>query len=348
MKPHRFQAVSAVPTIATSLPYATILQCHRGATAAQLSSISWSGASGLTLIELMIATAIASVIVLALVQNYADTAKVYVRNREEFQAKTSAILAGDFIMRELRSAGYIVGWDTNAVSPPIAVNQAITGATVDPNTESLTVRYAQGPLTGAGAPVAVLNGVHNAGGTTLTVQPLTFAISNETLVAIYSPPGTVNVRRVSAAGNVGGTTIALATPYTGNFTTGDVVAIVQESSFWIQSGNLWMRNFPTAGANQQLAANIEDLQIALINADQSVIGDVSSATFAGLTTAQLLNARAVRLSLTARSSRPLLDRPAEKPPSLEDHNRSGEPADQIRRAVEQTTVYLRNFGALDP
>jgi hypothetical protein len=35
------------------------------------------------------------------------------------------------------------------------------------------------------------------------------------------------------------------------------------------------------------------------------------------------------------------------PPSLEDHNRNAQPADQVLRVVEQTTIYLRNFGALD-
>ena len=85
-----------------------------------------------------------------------------------------------------------------------------------------------------------------------------------------------------------------------NFTTGDLVAVVQESSFWVQGGNL---KTSSAGVTQQIAGNVEDLQVAVINNDQSVIGDVSSAGFAGLTTAQLLNVRAVRLSVTAKTSR---------------------------------------------
>ncbi len=309
-------------------------------------------AGGFTLIEVMISLAIATIVILFIAQTFGDTSKLYVHNKEKFQTETRSQLASAYLSQEIRNAGYIVGWDATPDSPPIAVNKAITGATVDPNTESLTVRYAQGPLTGAGAPVAVLNGVFPAGSLTLTVQPLTFAIGNGTLVAIYSPPTTVNVRRVAAASNVGGTTITLVNPTSINFPAGAVVAIVQESSFWIQGGNLLMR---TAGVNQQIASNVEDLQIVLINNDQSLIGfvvngvtDRLSASFAGLTTAQLLNVRAVRLSLTNRTSRALVDVPPAIPPTLEDHDRSGQPGDRVLRVVEQTTVYLRNFGVLGP
>ena len=301
---------------------------------------------GFTLVEMMVTVALSGMIVATIAQSYADTSKWYVHNKEQFQTQMRGLVSIDYISQELRNAGYIVGWDATPDSPPIAINKAITGAAPDLNTETLTVRYAQGPLTGAGAPVTTLTAVHNAGLATLTVQPLTFVVLDQTLVAIYSTPTTVNVRRVTGTSNVGATTISLLNPLSNTFNAGDVVAIVQESSFWIQGGNLWMRTGSTP--NQQLSANVEDLQIALIDNNQAVIGDTSSAAFAGMTTAQLLTQRAVRLSLTARTSRPLLDRPAQIPPSLEDHNRSFAAADQVLRKVEQTTVYLRNFGVFDP
>jgi len=305
-------------------------------------------AAGFTLIELLISLAIASLVVLYLAENYSHTSKMYVHNKEKYQTQTRALLTSDYISQEIRNAGYIVGWDATPDALPLTVNQPITGAAVDANTESLTVRYAQGPLTGVGAPVATLVAPWPAvGSSTLTVQAIPAAmgnIPNGTLVAIYSPPSTINVRRVAAASNVGATTITLVNPTGVAFNAGTVVAIVQESSFWVQGGNLQMR---TAGANQQIARNVEDLQVAFINKDQSVIGNVSSATFAGMTTAQLRDVRAVRLSLTARTSRPLVDVLFVVPPSLEDHNRNGEPADQVLRVIEQTTVYLRNLGLLD-
>ena len=301
--------------------------------------------AGFTLIEVLISLAIASLVILYLAETYAHTSKMFVHNKEKYETQTRALLASDYISQEIRNAGYIVGWDTAPDASPIAVNQAIAGAAVDANTESLTVRYAQGPLAGVGAPVATLVAPWPAAGTfILTVQPLAFAIKNGDLIAIYSPPQTVNVRRVAAASNVGATTITLVNPTSFAFTAGTVVATVQESSFWVQGGNLMMR---TAGANQQIARNVEDLQVAFINKDQSIIGDVTSATFAGMNTAQLQNVRAVRLSLTARTSRPLVDVLFVVPPSLEDHNRNAQPADQVLRVVEQTTIYLRNFGALD-
>jgi prepilin-type N-terminal cleavage/methylation domain-containing protein len=302
---------------------------------------------GATLIELMIALAIASTIVGLIGQTYVSTAKSYIYNREMFQTQMRSLLSIDYISQELRNAGYIVNWDATPDAPPLAINQAITGAVPDANTESITLRYAIGPLSGAGAQVATLNGAHNAGaGTTLlTVLPLTFAIPAGTLVAIYSPPTTVNVRRTAANSSIGATTISLTNAYTSNFSSGSIVAPVQEVSFWVQGGNLWMR---TGGSNQQLAGNVDDLQVVLINSDQSLIGDVSSAGFAGLTTTQLFNARSMRVSLTARSVHAVVDKSAVVPPSLEDHNRSADPADKLLRRVQQTTVYLRNFGALDP
>ena len=311
---------------------------------------------GFTLIEMMISMVIASFVVLYIGQTYSDTSQKYIHNREVFQTQTRAQVSSDYISNELRNAGYIMGWDAAPDAPPIAVNQAITGATVAPGTESLTVRYAQGPLTGVGAPVAVIDmppGGAPLGVAALIVKPLTFAITNGTLVAIYSPPATVNVRRVNATSNVGGTVITFATPTTIAFPDKSMVAIIQESSFWIDqaSGSLWMRTASVLGqapTNQQLASNVEDLQVALINKNEVVTGGAGSGTFAGMTTAQLLDVRAVRLSLTARSARPLVDTLSLVPPSLEDHNRSAEPADTSPRAVEQTTVFLRNFGALDP
>ena len=302
---------------------------------------------GFTLVEMMVTVALSGLIVATIAQSYADTSKWYVHNKEQFQTQMRGLVSIDYISQELRNAGYIVGWDAtpDPGAPPIAVNQPITGAAPDLNTETLTVRYAQGPLTGAGAPVTTLTAVHNAGLATLTVQPLTFVVPDQTLVAVYSTPTTVNVRRVTGTSNIGTTAITLLNPLSNNFNAGDVVAIVQESSFWIQGGNLMTR---IAGTNQQLSANVDDLQIALIDNNQVVIGDAGSAAFAGMTTTALLNQRAVRLSLTARTSRPLLDRQAQKPPSLEDHNRSLEATDQVLRKVEQTTVYLRNFGVFDP
>lgn len=301
-------------------------------------------AAGFTLIEILVSLVIASLVILYLAETYSNTSKMYVHNKEKSLTESRALLASDYISQEIRNAGYIVGWDATPDASAIAVNQPITGATVDPNTESLTVRYAQGPLTGVGAPVAALNGPHAIGVSALTVQPLTVAIGSGALVAIYNPPSTVNVRRTAAASSIGATTITLLNPTSLTFNTGAVVAIVQESSFWVQSGSLQMR---TAGANQQIARDVEDLQVAFVNKDQSVTGNVSSAAFAGMTTAQLRDVRAVRLSLTARTGRPLADVQSVIPPSLEDHNRSIEPADKLLRVVEQTTVYLRNLGLLD-
>ena len=116
----------------------------------------------------------------------------------------------------------------------------------------------------------------------------------------------------------------------------------------------------SGGTNQRLATNVEDLQIALITKNQGIIGDGDntnnglddSGTALGdnptaLTANQILEVRAIRVSLTSRSNKQLVDQLAKVPPSLEDRDRSGEVADRRVRRIQQTTVFLRNFGALD-
>lgn len=301
---------------------------------------------GFTFIELVVAMAITLAVIGFIGLTYSSTVKRYIHNREAFHAQMKSGLAIDYIAQELRNAGFIINWDNNPDAPPIAIDYPIEGANPDPGTDTITIRYAQGPVTGSGANVAVLSGPHMAGPGTnvLTVQPLTFSIPAGTLIVIYSPPGTANVRRVATTSNVNDTTITLVNDYSNDFNNGDIVAIVQETSFWIENGNLMMKN---NGSIQLLAQNVEDLQVVLMNKDNSLIGDTSSATFGTMTIDQILNVRAVRLSLTLRGNKPIIDLKPSIPPSLEDHDRSNEPADQFLRRVQRTTVYLRNLGVLD-
>jgi len=292
---------------------------------------------GTTLIELLISTTISVAMVGFVGVIYQNASQHYVGNREKSQTQMRSRLSIDFLAQELRNAGYILSWDPNPVAPPLAINQPIPGAAVDANTESITIRYALAPLTAtlSGAPI----------GNLLTVNALPFSMPANSLIAIYSPPSTVNVRRVAAAVNVGDLTITLMTAPENTFNAGNFVTPVVENSFWVEGGNLMMRS---GGNNQRLSGGVEDLQVALINKDQTVTGDVSSDGFAGMTTTQILDTRAIRLSLTGRSKRILSDKKVLVPPSLEDHDRSGEPPDRLVRKVQQTTTYLRNMGVLDP
>lgn len=308
---------------------------------------------GSSLIELMLAITISLIITGFIGLTYSSTAKRYVHNREMFRTQMRTRLGVDYISQELRNSGYIVNWDTDPDEPPLAINKAITGTVRDPNTESITLRYAVGPVTGplSANVVTTLSAAANQNATDMTVDTLNIdgnaANGNEiaagSLIAIYNPPTQVNVRRVTSTAPPDRITFNKGLSST--FPVGSIVAVVRETSFWIEGGNLMMR---TSGNNQIAATNVEDLQVALINNDQSVVGDVSSANFAGMTTTQMLNSRAVRLSLTSNSDRVIVDKVASAPPSLEDHDRSAEPGDRILRRVQQTTVYLRNFGALDP
>ena len=304
------------------------------------------GQAGYTLLELMVAMGISVAVIGFIGITYTANVKRYVHSRQKSQTQAGARLSLDFISGELRDAGYVVAWDPTPDAPPFGINQPITGAIPDPQTETITIRYALAPLTAASPTAAALTGPPTGiNGTTIPVAPLPFSIPANGLIVLYSPPATANVRRVASAAGIGATSVTLLTPpsSTSAFKAGDLLVLVQENAFWVEGGDLMMR---TGGANLKLAPNIEDLQVALIDKDEKVTGDTGSTAFAGMTTAQLMETRAVRLSLTSRSKIPVPDMAAAPPPSLEDHDRSGETADHFLRGVEETTVYLRNFGAL--
>jgi len=303
---------------------------------------------GFTLLELMIAMSISVIMVGFIGITYTSNAKKYIHSREKSQAQMRARLSLDFISDEIREAGYALTWDTSPDALPFAINEAIPGATVDTGTESITLRYAMAPLTTASPTTTTLN---STSGTTLSVDPLPFAIPANGLVALYSPPTKVSVHRVTVARSIGDTTVTLVNPApsTNPFNPGDLLVLVQENAFWVQSGNLMMR---TGGANIPLASNMEDLQIALISKDETVRGDPSSpigfksTDFSAMNLTQIKDVRAIRISVTSRSKKQVTDMSPAFPASLEDHDRSNDPADQYLRGVEGTTIYLRNFGVL--
>ncbi|MFQ5543050.1 MAG: prepilin-type N-terminal cleavage/methylation domain-containing protein [Nitrospiria bacterium] len=302
----------------------------------------WATSSpGFTLIELMLAMTISLAMVGLIGITYTNSTKKYIHNREKSQVQMRSRLSLDFISQELRNAGYLLTWEASTSTPPLGINQVIPGATVDPGTESITVRYAVSPLN------ATLNGVP-AGtppGTMLPVNALPFSIPMNALVAIYSPPATTNMRRVAFSNSPGDTTVKINQAVSNTFGSGDFMTLVEENSFWIEGGNLMMR---TGGSNQLLSSNVEDLQVVLIDKDENLIGETSSASFSTLTTANILDIRAVRVSLTSKGNGTLVDMQASRPPSLEDHDRSSEDVDQVFRDVESTTIYLRNFSVLNP
>jgi len=299
---------------------------------------------GFTLLELLIAMTLSVAMVGFIGITYTSNAKKYIHSREKSQAQMRARLSLDFISDELRETGYALTWDPSPDALPFGINEPIPGASLDPQTESVTLRYATAPLTAASPSATTLNGSIISTGNTVSVNPLPFAIPANGLVALYSPPTKVSVLRVNVAHSVGDTTVTFAsTPSPNDFNSGDLLVLVQENAFWVEGGNLMMR---TGGANIRLASNVEDLQLALINKDETVIGDVSSTSFGGLTASQILDVRAIRVSITSRSKKPVVDMPPTVPPSLEDHDRSGETPDQYLRGVEGTTIYLRNFGVL--
>ncbi len=356
---------------------------------------------GVTFIELLVSMSIAMLVMGAVTVTYISSTKHYTRNREMAQVQMRSRLSVDFISQELRNAGYLVNWDTtdkdadgNPDVPVMDINQggvnslqAIVGAFPDSNTDTITVRYALGPVAvaagGTTNTVTTLNqpAVDDDVNNQITVNAVDFngdgtnEITNGTLIAIYAPPTNVNVRRVSAiSGNILTLDRPIALPtgtpqFPANTT---MVALVQETSFWIQGGNLMMNTVweqnptgsnwrrSTAG-NAILASRVEDLQMALLTKNQGIVGDgdgtnngIDDSGVAlldnpgSLPETQLREVRSVRLSLTAQGTRGLQDKASAVPPSLEDRDRSGEAADQILREVQQTTVYLRNLGALDP
>ena len=305
------------------------------------------GSRGFTLTEVMAAMLIASMVLAAVAATYTSSVRGFTRNRELAQTQMRARVSLDFVAQEFRNAGHLVNWDQ---APPVGLGSLdtiapIAGAAPMAGTDFITLRYTLGPIPARAATLA--------NPLPLPVPPFILTVDridldgdatngNEitagSLVAIYVPPMTVNLRRVQATPTA--TTITLdpagpgVSPALG---VNSFVAVVQETSFWIEQvggiPSLMMRSTGDA-TNRTLAANVEDLQLVFLNANGA------------LTVATDPNVRAVRLGLTARSARTVQDRAATIPPNLEDHNRGAEAPDQFLRRVEQTTVYLRNYGVL--
>ena len=316
---------------------------------------------GVTLVEMLVAIFISSLVMAAMVGVFVNSAKDYNRNRQTSQSQMRSYLSADFISQEMRNAGYIVNWDTNPDAPPLAVNAAITGATPDLGTDTLTLRYAIGPFTD---PLAVTTLGANAalGATALTVGALdingdgTDDITPGTMIVLYQVPATVEVHLILGTVAPNQITLASGIRNTDGVPIGSIVAIVRETSFWTEGGNLMIR---TDGVNQQLAANVEDLQAVLITKSGGMTGDGDTTndgtddtgtsygdnpSFGSLSASQRQDVRALRLSVTGRSDQLLQKKTATVPPSLEDHDRSGEAADQFDRQIQQFTVKVRNFG----
>ncbi|MEW6682432.1 MAG: prepilin-type N-terminal cleavage/methylation domain-containing protein [Nitrospirota bacterium] len=294
---------------------------------------------GFTMVEIMVATLIAAVVLSAVAITYTGSVRGYTRNREMAQTQMRARVSLEFVAQELRNVGYLVNWDPAPSVPPLLLNPAALAAMMDPGTDAVTVSAAVGPFSGTGTRIATLNAPPVVGATdttlNLSANNLPVPISAGTPLLVFTPPTTANVRNAANAISGSDTSIVLATTsITSGFGNGTPVLLVQQTSFWIQGGNLMM-SIGTPGATpQQLAANVEDLQIVLLDNNGAVLAAPNGSE------------RALRLSVTARSTRPVQDKTAQVPPSLEDHDRSGQPADQFLRQIDQTTVYLRNYGTL--
>ena len=139
----------------------------------------------------------------------------------------------------------------------------------------MTLRYALGPFTSPTA-VTTLSVLAATGATNLTVGALDFngdgtnEITPGSLIVFYQAPATSEVHIVQGTASPNQLTLTNGIRNASGIPVGSTVAVVQESAFWAEGGNLMLR---TAGANQQLAANVEDIQAVLITANGGIIGD---------------------------------------------------------------------------
>ena len=125
---------------------------------------------GFTLIEMMIAMAITVFMVGVVGFAYTTSAREYIRTKETYKTQMRSRLVIDYIGQEIRNGGYLINWDGaywngNPNNPPLDINDAVAVPIKDANTDSITVRYALGPL------AAQLNGPHGCCLNNLTSDP---------------------------------------------------------------------------------------------------------------------------------------------------------------------------------
>jgi prepilin-type N-terminal cleavage/methylation domain-containing protein len=322
--------------------------------------------AGLTLIELMISVAIASIAMSTALAVGLTMGNQYRDHREIVTTERAARVSLDIMADAVRgaSAGVASGTIQDAVTCPatseaVRVTNNAAGLTIDgvdvmDETDVLEVIYA------SGGTYSALTTDYSAGDTELIVFDGDWLAGDYAIVTNLSPISAqgalVHISAVAGAGPVT-LTIDPCADLSGGFVKGNLVIRARMSRFFVGDPSFPSLYMDLDGPGtlyepEPIAPGIDDMQIAVgVDLSGDAIVDAAAGEWfydvTGDPTAPVIgNAaepwRALRIGLSARALQPSVDRPTFVRAALEDRT-AGSP-DTFRRRVLQTTVEIRNLG----
>jgi prepilin-type N-terminal cleavage/methylation domain-containing protein len=302
---------------------------------------------GFTLVELMVALTLFSILITGVLAVAVSMATAYREQRQVVSTEASVRGAMDYIADALRGASPAVssGKIEDVATCTIGA-VAVTNSTSGPDQLDVVVA--------SGAVVTSLRTVYNTGTTAITVTNGTQLAAGDSLLITDGTVGhLVHIDAINTA--TGAVTLAgqgcvPSLMPSGGYAAGSLVIRAMRARFRIGTfdgfSNVLLMDVDADGLNEEpLAEDIEDMQIALgvdVNANGGI--DVGEWAFAPATGSLVGSIRAIRITLVSRASTELragantFFRPA-----AEDHPASVT-LDSYRRRVLKSTVEIRNLG----
>ncbi len=293
------------------------------------------------MIELMIAMGVSSVVVLAAYTFFSNSLNFTLLQSANNEMQQEIRIASDIMAREIRNAGFgIIKPLTKTPHPAAGAFPTITtsGNNASPDPDGLANQLDTISISGAYRIVGTLDvlGVSNA----LTVNIAPLAGTDPTNPSIVGRVVTIDgfytdlVTDVVALGG-GIFTLTFNNPLNRDYAQGNTVSILERITYVVAPNGGESALWRSDGVNNEvIASGIEDLQIAYLLNDGTIVNNPGGA---------LSPVRGVRLSLSARRADPNDTARISSRPALEDHT-AGAAADRFHRRSMTRVVEIRNLG----
>lgn len=295
---------------------------------------------GFTLIELMIAIALASVVSAAGYNFFTYSLNFTLIQSSNNEMQQEIRIASDIMAREIRNAGFGVIEPLTKIPHPAA--GAFPTLTSGNNTSSDPAGVANQldtiSISGAYRVVGSLNIL--AASNTATVSISALAGTDPTNPSIVGRVVTIDGFYTNSVTAVLATapgifTLTLNTPLNRDYEQGNTVSILEQITYAVAANGAEFALWRSDGVNNEvIASGIEDFQIAYLLNDGTIVNNPVGA---------LSPLRGVRLSLSARRADPRGTSTISSRPALEDHA-AGAAVDQFHRRSMTRVVEIRNLG----
>ncbi len=296
---------------------------------------------GFTLIELMIGMAVTTIVGMAGYSFFNNSLNFTVThsNKTEMQRETRTAI--DMMVREIRGAGYGVLDPLAGGSYPSAAGfSTITSMNnVDPDPQGGANKLDRISVSGGFQMIGTINVAAPQGATTIVVAPL--AGTNPTNPNIIGRTITLNgfftasVTALAGPDAGGNYTLTLNAPLARAYSNLTIVAGIQQITYAVApfGGDfaLWRND---GAFNQVIASGIEDLQLAYLLSDGTVVNNPAG---------NPSPIRGVRVSILARAADKSSTATISTRPAIEDHAAALAPDNFHRRQITRV-VEIRNLG----